>query len=119
MNMKIRNVSRLTTVLVTTIFLSIFTPHSNGADSSIPQPRQILSGWIPYYSVKTVMPFVKKIPVAGRSESATAEICDASQYGVAENESLTASYLFTNSDLIKEVNPFWFALKSATSIRNE
>jgi spore germination protein YaaH/5-hydroxyisourate hydrolase-like protein (transthyretin family) len=119
MNMKIRNASRLTTVLVTTIFLSIFTPHSNSADSSIPQPRQILSGWIPYYSVKTVMPFVKKIPVAGRSESATAEICDASQYGVAENESLTASYLFTNSDLIKEVNPFWFALKSATSIRNE
>lgn len=65
------------------------------------------------------MPFVKKIPVVGRSETATAGICDASLYGPAENESLTASYLFTNADLIKEVNPFWFSLKSATSIRNE
>ena len=117
--MNMRYAFRLTTVLVTSIFLSLFMPHSNSADSSTPQPREILSGWIPYYSVKTVMPFVKKIPVAGRSESATAGICDASQYGVAENESLTASYLFTNSDLIKEVNPFWFTLKSATSIRNE
>ena len=26
------------------------------------QPRTIVSGWIPYYSVKTVMPFIKKIP---------------------------------------------------------
>lgn len=117
--MNMRYAFRLTTVLVTSIFLSLFMPHSNSADSSTPQPREILSGWIPYYSVKTVMPFVKKIPVAGRSESATAGICDASQYGVAENESLTASYLFANSDLIKEVNPFWFTLKSATSIRNE
>ena len=117
--MNMRYAFRLTTVLVTSIFLSLFMPHSNSADSSTPQPREILSGWIPYYSVKTVMPFVKKIPVVGRSESATAGICDASQYGVAENESLTASYLFTNSDLIKEVNPFWFTLKSATSIRNE
>ena len=117
--MNMRYAFRLTTVLVTSIFLSLFMPHSNSADSSTPQPREILSGWIPYYSVKTVMPFVKKIPVAGRSESATAGICDASQYGVAENESLTTSYLFTNSDLMKEVNPFWFTLKSATSIRNE
>ena len=114
-----RNASRLTTILLASIFLSLLTPQSNSADSPTPQPREILSGWIPYYSVKTVMPFVKKIPVLGRSETATAGICDASQYGVAENESLTASYLFTNSDLIKEVNPFWFSLKSATSIRNE
>jgi spore germination protein YaaH len=119
MNMKMRNAYRLTTILVVSIFLSILTPHSNSADSLNHPPREILSGWIPYYSVKTVMPFVKKIPVLGRSETATAGICDASQYGVAENESLTASYLFTNSDLIKEVNPFWFTLKSATSIRND
>lgn len=114
-----RNASRLTTILLASIFLSSLTPHSNSADSLNHPPREILSGWIPYYSVKTVMPFVKKIPVLGRSETATAGICDASQYGVAENESLTASYLFTNSDLIKEVNPFWFTLKSATSIRND
>ena len=28
------------------------------------QPRTIVSGWIPYYSVKTVMPFIKKLPTA-------------------------------------------------------
>ncbi|MSW07213.1 MAG: hypothetical protein F2888_04930, partial [Actinobacteria bacterium] len=65
------------------------------------------------------MPFVKKIPSITRNETATAGICDATQYGPAENESLTASYLFTNADLIKEVNPFWFTLKSATLIRND
>lgn len=119
MNMKPRYVFRLTTIIVTSVFLSLFIPNSNSADSPTHPPRKILSGWIPYYSVKTVMPFIKKIPVIGRDETATAGICDSTQYGVAENESLTASYLFTNSDLIKEVNPFWFTLKSATLIRND
>jgi len=119
MKTKSRFVSRLATILVTSIFLSIFIPNSNSADIQAHPPRKILSGWIPYYSVKTVMPFVKKIPVIGRDETATAGICDATQYGLAENESLTASYLFANSDLIKEVNPFWFTLKSATVIRND
>jgi len=117
--MKSRFASHLTTILVTSIFLSIFIPNSNSADIPDHPPRKILSGWIPYYSVKTVMPFVKKIPVLGRDETATASMCDATQYGLAENESLTASYLFTNSDLIKEVNPFWFTLKSAALIRND
>ena len=119
MNMKTRFASRLTTILVTSVFLSLFIPNSLGAENENHPPRQILSGWIPYYSVKTVMPFVKKIPVIGRDETATAGICDSSQYGQAENESLTASYLFTNSDLIKEVNPFWFTLKSPAIIRND
>ena len=119
MKMKSRFASHLTTILVTSIFLSIFIPNSNSADIPDHPPRKILSGWIPYYSVKTVMPFVKKIPVLGRDETATASMCDATQYGLAENESLTASYLFTNSDLIKEVNPFWFTLKSAALIRND
>lgn len=119
MKIKSRLASRLTTILVASIFLSIFIPVSNSADMPDHPPRKILSGWIPYYSVKNVMPFVKKIPVLGRDETATAGICDSTQYGLAENESLTASYLFANSDLIKEVNPFWFTLKSATVIRND
>jgi hypothetical protein len=44
-------------------------------------PRKILTGWIPYYSMKTALP------------SAVA-----------------------NGDLIKEVMPFWFTLKSETKI---
>ncbi|CAB4532993.1 unannotated protein [freshwater metagenome] len=119
MNMKSRDALRLTTILVTSVFLSLFITNANSAESPKQPPREILSGWIPYYSVKTVMPFVKKIPSITRNETATAGICDATQYGPAENESLTASYLFTNADLIKEVNPFWFTLKSATLIRND
>ncbi|MTA70677.1 MAG: hypothetical protein F2957_02595, partial [Actinobacteria bacterium] len=117
--MKSRDALRLTTILVTSVFLSLFITNANSAESPKQPPREILSGWIPYYSVKTVMPFVKKIPSITRNETATAGICDATQYGPAENESLTASYLFTNADLIKEVNPFWFTLKSATLIRND
>ena len=83
------------------------------------QPRKILSGWIPYYSVKTVLPLVRKLPSAQVTVAGQPAICDATQYGAAENQAIESSYLFTNKDLMKEVMPFWFSLKSPTVIRDD
>ena len=82
------------------------------------EPRKILSGWIPYYSVKTVLPLVRKLPSAAPNVAGQPSICDASQYGPAENQAIESSYLFTNKDLMKEVMPFWYSLKSPTVIRD-
>jgi hypothetical protein len=83
------------------------------------EPRKILSGWIPYYSVKTVLPLVRKLPSAAPNVAGQPSICDASQYGPTENQAIESSYLFTNKDLMKEVMPFWFSLKSPTVIRDD
>ena len=83
------------------------------------EPRKILSGWIPYYSVKTVLPLVRKLPSAAPSVVGQPAICDASQYGPAENLAIENSYLFKNRDLMREVMPFWFSLKSTTVIRDD
>ena len=82
-------------------------------------PRKILSGWIPYYSVRTVLPLVRKLPSAQPAVAGQPTICDASQYGPAENQAIESSYLFTNKDLMKEVMPFWYSLKSPTVIRDD
>ena len=83
------------------------------------EPRKVLSGWIPYYSVKTVLPLVRKLPSAAPNVAGRPSVCDASQYGPAENQAIESSYLFTNKDLMKEVMPFWFSLKSPTVIRDD
>jgi len=83
------------------------------------EPRKVLSGWIPYYSVKTVLPLVRKLPPAAPNVAGRPSVCDASQYGPAENQAIESSYLFTNKDLMKEVMPFWFSLKSPTVIRDD
>jgi hypothetical protein len=83
------------------------------------EPRKILSGWIPYYSVKTVLPLVRKLSSAAPSVVGQPAICDASQYGPAENLAIENSYLFKNKDLMREVMPFWFSLKSPTVIRDD
>jgi hypothetical protein len=83
------------------------------------EPRKILSGWIPYYSVKTVLPLVRKLPSATPNVAGQPSVCDASQYGPAENQVIESSYLFTNKDLMKEVMPFWYSLKSPTVIRDD
>lgn len=82
-------------------------------------PRKILSGWIPYYSVKTVLPLVPKLPSAQPAVAGQPAVCDESQYGPAENQAIESSYLFTNKDLMKEVMPFWFSLKSPTVVRDD
>ena len=64
---------------VMTIALALITPFSSVQAQS--PPRKILTGWIPYYAMKTALP------------SAVA-----------------------NGDLIKEVMPFWYTLKSETKI---
>ena len=83
------------------------------------QPRAIVSGWIPYYSVKTVMPFIKKIPNAAAVTPGAPVTCEANEYLPEDLALLNSSYLYTNKDLMKEVMPFWFTLKSPTIIRND
>jgi hypothetical protein len=83
------------------------------------EPRKILSGWIPYYSVKTVLPLVRKLPSATPNVAGQPAVCDASQYGPVENQAIESSYLFRNKDLMKEVMPFWYSLKSPTVIRDD
>lgn len=83
------------------------------------EPRKVLTGWIPYYSVKTVLPLVRKLPSAAPSVAGKPAICDASQYGSVENLAIENSYLFKNKDLMREVMPFWYSLKSPTVIRDD
>lgn len=81
-------------------------------------PRKIVTGWLPYYSIDRVLPRVRKLPSALPAVAGSAAICDASQYGSAENEAIENSYLFKNKDLMKEILPFWYSLKSPTIIQD-
>ena len=98
------------------LLITAFAQPIQAADK---EPRKILSGWIPYYSVKTVLPLVHKLPSATPNVAGQPSVCDASQYGPVENQAIESSYLFTNKDLMKEVMPFWFSLKSPTVIRDD
>jgi len=98
------------------LIITAFVQPIQAADK---EPRKILSGWIPYYSVKTVLPLVRKLPSATPNVAGQPAVCDASEYGPAENQAIESSYLFTNKDLMKEVMPFWFSLKSPTVIRDD
>ena len=100
-------------------FLLLITAFAQPLQAADKEPRKILSGWIPYYSVKTVLPLVRKLPSAAPNVVGQPSICDVSQYGPAENQAIESSYLFTNKDLMKEVMPFWFSLKSPTVIRDD
>jgi spore germination protein YaaH len=66
-----RKLLRITSLLL--VLATLLSPLAQAADNP---PRKILTGWIPYYSMKTALP-------------------DA----------------LNNSDLIKEVMPFWYTLK--------
>ena len=101
------------------LLLLLFTVAVQPLQAVEKEPRKILSGWIPYYSVKTVLPLVRKLPSAAPSVVGQPAICDASQYGPTENLEIENSYLFKNKDLMKEVMPFWFSLKSPTVIRDD
>lgn len=83
------------------------------------EPRKVLTGWIPYYSVKTVLPLVRKLPSAAPNVVGKPAICDESQYGPVENLAIENSYLFKNKDLMREVMPFWYSLKSPKVIRDD
>jgi hypothetical protein len=62
---------------------------------------------------------VRKLPSATPNVAGQPAVCDASQYGPAENQAIESSYLFTNKDLMREVMPFWYSLKSPTVIRDD
>jgi len=91
-------------------------PHAIAADN---QPRKIVSGWIPYYSVKTVMPFIKKLPTLPTPAPNSPVTCETNEYSPEDIALLNSSYLYTNKDLMKEVMPFWYTLKSPTVIRDD
>ncbi len=103
-------------VLLTFLMILSLVSHASAADN---QPRKIVSGWIPYYSVKTVMPFIKKLPTLPAAVAGAPVTCQDNEYSNEDLALLNSSYLFTNKDLMKEVMPFWYSLKSPTLIRDD
>ena len=107
----------LTLITVATLTTHITTAHIAAAEEK--PPRKVVTGWLPYYSVRTIMPLVRKLPTAQPTVAGKPPVCDESQYGPAENQAIESSYLFKNKDLMKEGMPFWFSIKSPTVIRND
>ena len=103
-------------IAVALLMIISLVPHAIAADN---QPRKIVSGWIPYYSVKTVMPFIKKLPTLPTPAANSPVTCEANEYSPEDIALLNSSYLYTNKDLMKEVMPFWYTLKSPTLIRDD
>jgi len=113
--------SKATSLLVViTTLLGLVVPSAvHTASANNKEPRKIVTGWIPYYSIDRVLPRVRKLTPSIPTGVNQPAVCDASQYGPTENAAIESSYLFRNKDLMKEVLPFWFSLKSPTLIRND
>jgi len=76
--LKLRVLSRIGLALL--LLFSILVAPPAKAEENV--PRKILTGWIPYYSMKTALPAA-----------------------------------LNNTDLIKEVMPFWYTLKYSTKTK--
>jgi hypothetical protein len=116
------NKSRKTTsflVVLITLFGLVVPSSVHTATANNKEPRKIVTGWIPYYSIDRVLPRVRKLTPSIPTGVNQPAVCDSSQYGPTENAAIENSYLFRNKDLMKEVLPFWFSLKSPTLIRND
>ena len=105
--------------LITIATLTTHITTAQTASAADKPPRKVVTGWLPYYSVRTIMPLVRKLPTAQPTVAGKPAVCDATQYGPVENQAIESSYLFANKDLMKEVMPFWFSIKSPTVIRND
>ena len=118
---KKNKVRKTTSFLVIAITLfGLLVPSSiQTATANNKEPRKIVTGWIPYYSIDRVLPRVRKLTPSIPTGVNQPALCDSSQYGPAENAAIENSYLFRNKDLMKEVLPFWFSLKSPTLIRDD
>ena len=113
---------RIIALALSLLTIATLTTHittAQFASAADKEPRKIVTGWLPYYSVRTIVPLVKKLPSAQPTVPGQPAVCDASQYGPEENQAIESSYLFTNKDLMKEIMPFWFSIKSPTVIRND
>ena len=106
-------------VVITTLLGLLVPSPVHTASASNKEPRKIVTGWIPYYSIDRVLPRVRKLTPSIPTGVNQPAVCDSSQYGPTENAAIESSYLFRNKDLMKEVLPFWFSLKSPTLIRND
>jgi hypothetical protein len=106
-------------VIAFTLFGLLVPSSIQTATANNKEPRKIVTGWIPYYSIDRVLPRVRKLTPSIPTGVNQPALCDSSQYGPAENAAIENSYLFRNKDLMKEVLPFWFSLKSPTLIRND
>ncbi|NCV08028.1 MAG: CHASE2 domain-containing protein, partial [Actinobacteria bacterium] len=107
---------RSTYIALALLIIISLTPPALAVDN---QPRKIVTGWIPYYSIKTVLPFIKKLSTLPTPVADSPVTCEADEYSAEDIALLNSSYLFTNKDLMKEVMPFWFSIKSPTVIRND
>ena len=73
----------LSLITIATLTTHITTAHiASAADKP---PRKVITGWLPYYSVRTIMPLVRKLPTAQPTVAGQPAVCDETQYGPAEN----------------------------------
>ena len=79
----------LTLITVATLLTHITTSQTASADDK--PPRKVITGWLPYYSVRTIMPLVRKLPTAQPTVAGKPAVCDESQYGPAENQAIESS----------------------------
>ena len=69
----------LSLVTVATVLTQITTAQTASANEKV--PRKVVTGWLPYYSVRTIMPLVKKLPSAQPTAPGKPAVCDTSQRG--------------------------------------
>ena len=58
---------RLIAFALTLITIATLTTHittAQTASAADKPPRKVVTGWLPYYSVRTIMPLVRKLPTA-------------------------------------------------------
>lgn len=65
------------------------------------------------------MPFIKKLTPSVLPSVDTPVTCETNEFSPEDVAALNSSYLYTNKDLMKEIMPFWYTLKSPTIIRDD
>ncbi len=84
---------RSTYIALALLIIISLTPPALAVDN---QPRKIVTGWIPYYSIKTVLPFIKKLSTLPTPVANSPVTCEADEYSAEDIALLNSSYLFTN-----------------------
>ena len=59
--------------LITIATLTTHITTAQLASAADKPPRKVITGWLPYYSVRTIMPLVRKLPTAQESVAGSAE----------------------------------------------
>ena len=76
-NKKIKITSLL--AVISTLFGLVVPSAVHTASASNKEPRKIVTGWIPYYSIDRVLPRVRKLTPSAPTGINQPAVCDSSQ----------------------------------------